>query len=551
VTGPAVEEADGGTKVDLASRLKDKGISLPSASAAPVPLSGGIPVAPQNSDTAGVGTVHAPLSVTSSEKKQLFTPLANQGSKAIEAEQKRKAESEQDLLNGVRNMLKRWVQECLVKDDKRDKFLEKGSLKCRVQAKYSEGFHDKLKKMVNGYGGQLIADWETKAAGGKNGSQDGGKKPPGWLPRDEKWLVSFDVAAFESFMRSHPEVVDPPAAKVRGFVDSFLQNIDVEAIRIKDLFQALETKFGHVRKAVLDRAKQMAADVINRRAEEEMKPGVKRKIDGAKGAPGPKKKKTTPKDESKEARIETAEDVTWATATLAPMGLRDKDGDPIMRSPASISLPILEGLKALENMEDFRNLLKSTQIGKVVNNFRHHPSPEVSSAAKALVVGWKTRAAQKDKTPREAKKKTLGRTPTDSSVGAPALKSATEVADVAMESQDSTQQNGEPKDSSAPNSTAVSSTEPPPDSSVSGADTVMNPAEEAQESAVQEDVANTEKVSTQEMKEDAEPEVASAAAENPPEEIAPVEGAPAGIAQAEIAPADMAPAEIAPAEDSK
>merc|ERR1712048_1461781 len=61
------------------------------------------------------------------------------------------------------------------------------------------------------------------------------------------------------------------------------------------------------------------------------------------------------------------------------------------------------------DLGEFRELLKSTQIGKVVNAFRKHPNSEVSATAKQLVTCWKAAITQPVK-----KKSTFKRKSTDS-----------------------------------------------------------------------------------------------------------------------------------------
>merc|ERR1711972_1140670 len=99
--------------------------------------------------------------------------------------------------------------------------------------------------------------------------------------------------------------------------------------------------------------------------------------------------------EDRRARIETPEDVAWAAATLAPMGLKATGGEPLVKAPNSVAAPLLAGLQALESMPDFVVLLRETHIGKVVAGYRHHPKAELAKAAKDLVTSW--RAACKDR----------------------------------------------------------------------------------------------------------------------------------------------------------
>jgi len=315
-------------------------------------------------------------------------------------EKRRKKETEQELLADVKSTLKKWVQECLTSEDKRKKLLEKGRLKCAVQATWSDGLHKKMKALVDSYGGKLAAD----------GEKEGKEKKPAWTAaaelRKEKWLVTFDAAAFESFMRSHPEVVDPPEDGVRSVVKEFIFGHDIQAMRIKDLLEALQRKFGSLRRPLLDRAKSMCAEYIQEKTEMDEKKGEKRKKDSGKGAG----KKAKPEPVSKKARIERPEDVTWAEATLVPLGWRP-DGEPVLKSPAAVAAPILHGLKDFQEFGEFRELLKSTQIGKVVNAFRKHPNSEVSATARQLVTSWKAAITQPVKKKQSRRKSTEGKSP--------------------------------------------------------------------------------------------------------------------------------------------
>merc|ERR1712151_244980 len=91
-------------------------------------------------------------------------------------------------------------------------------------------------------------------------------------------------------------------------------------------------------------------------------------------------------------RLENTNDVMWMKDTLAPLGLSEDGGRPIVRCPTSIAGSLLQELKSLKSMGNLNEILKSTQIGKVVNSYRHHPSPKISEAARELVTGWKEAA---------------------------------------------------------------------------------------------------------------------------------------------------------------
>lgn len=411
--GSGDADADEAPKGDLASRLKNKGLQLPSEvpslshTSASASLSGGLGFSVNSASSSrgskarggaaasgrgagAVGSAAAPpgvpehhmLSVSEAEKRQLFTPLAQQGTGAIEEERRRKAEGEKDRLKEVKSTLKRWVQECLAREEKRKKLQEKGILKCRVQAKWSEGLHESLKQLIAGYKGKLSADCEKENNGGTPGKP--GEKYPSWLPRNERWLVGFDAAAFEAFMVAHPEVVEPPEPKVRLFVEEFVaSDARVDKARLKQLCEALEAQFGPLRQPLLDRAQALAEDAVALRT----KKGTKRKEaasekEQAAGAKRPK---------AEAPKIETLQDAAWAASALAPMGLGGEGGSssPVVRVPAVVAVPVLEGLRSLEGVSIFHEALRSTPVGKVVNSYRHHPSAEVAAVAKDLVTSWK------------------------------------------------------------------------------------------------------------------------------------------------------------------
>ena len=375
----------------MTDRLKAKGVDIPGE--AP-----GIGVGASSLTAAALAAAasadlaqHAPLAVSASEQKQLFTPLVDQGSKAVEAEKQRRDANETEVMASVRGILKRWVQESLANDEKRQKLRDNDAvLKCRVQARWSEGLNKKLKVLVAEYGGRLLADSD----------KDGAVKPPAWATaaelRTAKWLVGFDAAAFERFMTAHPETVEPPEDKVRSFVKEFIRNADLQTLKVYDLLEGLQLKFGKLRRPSLERAKGMALVEIM----EVHETGVKRTAPGL-GKGGGKKQKTQLREEVK-ARIEKDEDVRWAEAALVPLGFKKDSDEPVVRSPQSVALPILMGMKGFQDMRNFRELLKSTKIGKVVNAFRHHPSPEVAKIAKDLVASWKVALAAGKKKSKEA-----------------------------------------------------------------------------------------------------------------------------------------------------
>jgi len=324
---------------------------------------------------------HVALSATYGEQSKLFAPLADQGSKVIQAEKRMKEEGEREMLEGVRSTLKRWVQECLARDEKRQKLLEKGSMKCRVQAKWSENLHKMMKQLIARYGGKLEADCDKE--------NHGSAATPAWLPRNERWLVSFDIAAFQAYMDAHPEVVEPPEEKVRAFVEEFTRGVDPEAISLKDLFTAMEGRFGTMRQALKDRVRELARTMLEARLQDSAK-AAKRKCDAA--APAAKRAKI-----SGAPRVETAQDAAWAAAVLAPLGFKGAEGGG---SALAVFCPTVLAGPFLESLGDFHvaagsrfsEILRTTQLGKIVNGYRNHPKPDVAKRARELVTVWREAA---------------------------------------------------------------------------------------------------------------------------------------------------------------
>lgn len=354
---------------DLAERLKSKGLSL--ISAAPAPLGGSEPLKAASlggGDAAARAAARAaptPLGMSKSEKRDLFTPLQGQGEKALKKEKVRQLEGEEELFQSFQNTLRKWVQECLARDGKRDKLIEKGALVCRLQAKWSEGLHGKISKYVKGYGAKLAAEGEKNDV-----------KRVAWLPSNEKWMVGFDIAALEAFAEAHPDVVEPPCAHVRNVVDDLVAKGQIPSSP-EALTQVLEGRFGPLRKACVDRARYLA----------KAKKGSKRK-----GGPG-----TDPESAAnpRKTSMEALEDVTWAVSTLAPVGLRPDSGELVLRAPAAIVVPIFEALRALEDRTDLVQLLKDTGLGKVVAAYRHHPNQKVANMSRDVVNSWKAACKKK------------------------------------------------------------------------------------------------------------------------------------------------------------
>lgn len=316
----------------------------------------------------------APLSSSANAMQDLFKPLAGRSQQALKIEERRRDEGQEDMTKNVHDYLKRWVQQCLVSDDKKEKLLEKGMLKCRIQGQWSEGLHTKMKALISSYGGQLGAEGEKENSG----------KVASWLARNEKWIVGFDAPAFEAFIKAHPDVIDPQESKVRAFAEQFVQQVlnTAPLTKLKDFLEqpefllALDKKFGPTRTQTKNHARELANDAF---------------------AVAKEKQKNKNKGQSAMAfaagraccRMETAADVLWGASVLLPWGLKP-NGEPVLRSPWAVAGTVLQSLKALEKLPDLKQLLKDTQIGKTVNIFRQHPDEDCARAAKELITSWKT-----------------------------------------------------------------------------------------------------------------------------------------------------------------
>jgi len=221
-------------------------------------------------------------------------------------------------------------------------------------------------------------------------------------------IIGFDAAAFQVYIAQHPEVVDPAPDKIREFLEQFVKNADLETVTLKNVYNEVEKKFGPVRRALLGRVKQITTESIQKRtaADEKAKSTVvKDKVTVGQPAPEPfKVNKGTGREEYKRARIECPEDVTWAAATLAPFGLSADTGEPLVRAPPSVALPIMCGLSEFENMECFREQLVKTQLGKVVNAFKASPAADVAKVARELVTNWRLACKKADAAARPAKR---------------------------------------------------------------------------------------------------------------------------------------------------
>merc|ERR1712113_307751 len=159
-----------------------------------------------------------------------------------------------------------------------------------------------------------------------------------------------------------------------------------------DMFREINSKFNAVRRPLLERCKVWAGAAIEKKMKElekeEAKGAVPKKAKGSEGQPIPKQFIAGGGDhfdESESAKIVDEKDVQWAIVLMAPWGFSTTEGDPkpILRSPQVVVMPLLAGLKDLEKQKNFRELLRTTNLGKAVNSLRlHPPSAEVKKVAK-------------------------------------------------------------------------------------------------------------------------------------------------------------------------
>jgi len=341
----------------LAERLKEKGFQLIDEH----------PPAPRHTRLAAP---HRELTISASEKRQLFTPLEQQGAKAIQVEVQFQKECGKDLLKGVRKTLVSWVQECLANPEKRQKLHEKGLLKCRVQAQWSKELNNDLHAFIEGFGGRIAASCE----------KENGEARPAWekyAARTEQWMVGFSAAAFESFIQAHLQVLGPSDCQLRDFIEDYSRKVDLEVNTIRALLEALETQFGPVTQTLKNRAKQLAAEIVNNLAEERRRGSRKREASDAGGAA--KRPRTA-------VGLRTPEDAAWAADMLAPLGLKPGSNELVAKPPVAVLSPILAGLKTLEPSAD---QLRSSKLGVIVGSYRHHSSPDIARVAKELVTCWK------------------------------------------------------------------------------------------------------------------------------------------------------------------
>merc|ERR1719284_604792 len=65
--------------------------------------------------------------------------------------------------------------------------------------------------------------------------------------------------------------------KIQAFVTEFMDKVlDLDSVKLNELYDALEAKFGPCRRPLLMRAKAMVADYIQRKAQKEASQGQKR-----------------------------------------------------------------------------------------------------------------------------------------------------------------------------------------------------------------------------------------------------------------------------------
>eukprot|EP00406_Dinophysis_acuminata_P062842 CAMPEP_0179291004 /NCGR_PEP_ID=MMETSP0797-20121207/42116_1 /TAXON_ID=47934 /ORGANISM="Dinophysis acuminata, Strain DAEP01" /LENGTH=342 /DNA_ID=CAMNT_0021000071 /DNA_START=51 /DNA_END=1076 /DNA_ORIENTATION=- len=339
----------------LAERLKEKGADLPDGKQLP--------------NLPGLAIVsHAELSISDREKKQLFTPLEEGGQQAIQAEEKFKRECEQDLLKEVKTTVIRWAQECLANHEKHKQLQEKGMLKCRVQARWSKELNQNLHTFFENLGARIAASCEKDNAASER---------PAWekyAARDEKWIIGFNVSAFDSFIKVYPQCLGPIDVKLRDFVEDYCRKVNLETCTIRAVFDALEARYGPLMRSFKNRVKGVLAEVVTS-IEEERRRSSKKEGGGRGGGGASKRPRLSP---AADPGLTTAEDAAWAAEVLAPLGLRPGGGEPLVKPPPAVLAQVLAALRALAPTTA---LLKATNLGIIVGHYRQHPSQEVSGVA--------------------------------------------------------------------------------------------------------------------------------------------------------------------------
>eukprot|EP00971_Amphidinium_carterae_P174720 3463077-Amphidinium_carterae.1 len=87
----------------------------------------------------------------------------------------------------------------------------------------------------------------------------------------------------------------------------------------------------------------------------------------------------------------STQDAKWAASVLAPFGLR-QDGTLVVNPPVGLAVSVLKKLQHMEERsgDTLRDLLRDSDLGKVVNGLRKNDNSEVAALAKSLLVSWKS-----------------------------------------------------------------------------------------------------------------------------------------------------------------
>jgi len=196
--------------------------------------------------------------------------------------------------------------------------------------------------------------------------------------RDEQWVVAFNAAAFERFIKAHPKVLGPMDARLKQFVEEHILKVNVQDVTVRMLLEACHNKFGPCSPTVKNRIKQCAAEIVQKVSK----------------YPAAKKNKEAKQPVKVTSTLTSNLDAKWAAEVLAPLGLLQGKEQLAATSPASVVLPILEALRTLNPTKD---LLKETELGIIVNLYRQSQTPEVAAAAKELIASWKETVAKAHK----------------------------------------------------------------------------------------------------------------------------------------------------------
>jgi len=231
-----------------------------------------------------------------------------------------------------------------------------------VQARWSKELNENLHAFFENLGARIVTSCEKENAMSER---------PAWAKyaaRDEKWMIDF---------------------KLQDFIEEHCRNVNIETCTIQAVLDVLETKFGPLTQRFKNRTKNIIAKIVNNLEEERRRASKKKEATDSGGSS--KRPRTAAVGDTD---LHTPEDAAWAAEVLAPLGLRPGSNEPVVKPPVAVLALILASLKTLVPTKE---LLRSTHLGIIVNYYRQHSSQEISSAAKELVISWKSMCLSKNK----------------------------------------------------------------------------------------------------------------------------------------------------------